>query len=392
VTHSFQNEYRASVGSGSRLYRVTLLHPSAGVNWSGGSEIFSIELARHLTSYFEVELLSGAPCAPFSKTIPCIPRSHSYEMLRQPWLARLWKNRITYPEIVLEHMSSFIPSIAYLLQNPPDIIFPNNDYGGLAAAALVRNLTRSQILYTEHSGLLADGACLRRNLKFQPDHLIVFTSKMAEYVSHYRMQQSVQVIANGVDTDRFTPEGDRIDLNLPHPIVLCTASLRKDGHKRIELTMQALSKLPGFSLLVCGDGPDRQYYQKMGEALLGQNRFMIKSFAYQQMPAVYRSADIFTLASDNEPFGLVYVEAMACGIPVVATDDDLRRWIIQDSGVVCNVTNTETYANALAEVATQIWTEKARTNALRFSWASIAQQYRDAIISMIARKKNRSRV
>lgn len=368
-------------------YRVVLVHPSAGVNWCGGSESFALELANHLSAYFEVELLSGASCGPFSYPAGGIPRTHIYRALRHPLIAPLWRSFTTIPEIHIEHLTSFLPCAIRLLRRPADVIFPNNDYGGLAMAACVRALTGTPILYTEHTGLLAQGRFLVRNLRFRPDRLVVFSETMAAFARTIRPNQAVSVIPNGVDVDRFTLLGARIDLNLARPVVLCVAFMRRDSHKRIELAMHAVARLPQASLLVCGDGPDRAYFQALGEELLGPERFAIRTFPFDQMPAVYRSADVFTLPSIDEPCALSYLEAMASGLPVVTTDDEMRRYTVADGGIVCDVTDPVIYAAALTEVLSGAWGLRARQNALRFSWDAVASRYRDVILETIVQSK-----
>jgi glycosyltransferase involved in cell wall biosynthesis len=371
-------------------YRITLVHPSAGVNWSGGSESVAIELAQHLSTYFEVELLSGGPCGSFSSPIRCIPRTHATRFTRHPLLARMLRGLGTHPEIVVEHCTSFLPSLMHLLRQTADLIFPHNDYGGLAMAASVRSLLGTPILFTEHNGQMADGKCLMRNLRFRPDHLVVLDEDTARAARTFRPNQSMSVIPNGVNLNQFTPIGTHLELGLQRPIVLCVASLWRKGHKRIEQAVNGVARLPHASLLLCGDGPDRDYFQAIGDQLLGSQRFAIRTFPYTQMPEVYRSVDAFTLPSLHEPFGLVYLEAMACGLPVVATDDAVRRHIIADGGVLCDVTHVDRYAQALQDALTGDWSVAARTNAMRFSWNSIAQQYRDVILQTITRSKTPS--
>lgn len=368
-------------------YRVVLVHPSAGVNWSGGSEIFAIELARRLSAYFEVELLSGATCEPFCYPAGGIPRVYAYRAVRHPLLAPLMHRFATHPEIVIEHLTNFVPCAIRLLRRPADLIFPCNDYGGLAMAALVRGLIRTPVLFTEHVGLMGGGRSLTRNLRFQPNRLVVFSETVAAFAHSLQPSQPVSIIPNGVDVDRFTPEGLSIDFVLAKPIVLCVASLKCHSHKRVELAMQAVARLPQASLLLCGDGPDRSYFQALGDELLGPERFAIRTFSYDRMPEVYRSVDAFTLPSIDEPFGLAYVEAMASGLPVVATDDEMRRYIVGDGGILCDVTNPDTYAAALAQVLSGEWRERSRENALRFSWDTIALKYRDVILETIAQSK-----
>jgi glycosyltransferase involved in cell wall biosynthesis len=370
-----------------RPYRIVLVHPSAGVNWSGGSEIFAIELARHLRAYFEVELLSGSPCEPFCYSAGGIPRVRAYSLVRHPLLAPLLHRVATHPEILIEHLTSFFPCAIRLLRQPADLIFPCNDYGGLAMAAFVRTLLGTPILFTEHVGLMGGGLSLTRNLRFRPDRLVVFSETVAAFVRSLQPSQLVSVIPNGVDLDRFTPDGACIDFGLAKPIVLCVASLKCNSHKRVELAMQALARLPQASLLLCGDGPDRAYFQALGDELLGPGRFAIRTFSYERMPEVYRSVDAFTLPSIDEPFGLVYVEAMASGLPVVATDDEMRRYIVADGGILCEVTNPDTYATALAAVLSGEWGVRSRKNAERFSWDVVTLRYRDVILETIQQFK-----
>ena len=58
-------------------YRIAIVHPSAGVNWSGGTENFAIEIAHRLSPYFEIELLAGAPCSPYFHPAGGIPRTQA---------------------------------------------------------------------------------------------------------------------------------------------------------------------------------------------------------------------------------------------------------------------------------------------------------------------------
>lgn len=367
-------------------YKITIIHPSAGVNWSGGSEIFAIEISRCLSNYFDIELLSGAECGEFSRKSGGIPRAYTYDFINQPWIKKFAHRFSNHPEIVIEHLTNFLPCVIHCLTNSSDLMFPCNDYGGLAIAAAVRAIKGTPILYTEHNSLLAEGKCLKRNLSFSPDHLIVYDKKTATFALDLKETQQVSTIPSGVDLKQFTPFGKKIYFGLTKPVILCVASLNRNNHKRIDLAINAVSRLPQVSLLLCGDGPDKDYFQAQCEKLLGSSRFKICTFPFKKMPEVYRSADVFTLPSINEPFGFAYVEAMASGLPVVATDDEMRRYIVGDSGILCDVTNSEIYADALSKVLQTNWQKDSVKNALRFSWDAIALKYRDVILETIDRK------
>ena len=364
-------------------YRITLIHPSAGINWSGGTETFAIEIARRLSNYFEVELLSGAPCGSFSRPAGGISRNQLYQFIQNPLIAPLLSRVATHPEILLENLTNFFPCVLKLLHRPAELIFPCNDYGGLVIGSFMRAIQGTPVLYTEHASLMADGLLLRRNLRFPADHLVVFSQEVANYVHQLKPTQPISILPNGVDLEHFTPHGERLDLGLTGPIVLCVAFLKRDSHKRVELAIEAMARLGKGSLLICGDGADRDYFKALGHKLLGPKRFAIRTFPHEQMPTIYRSVDAFTLPSLNEPFGLAYTEAMASGLPVVATDDSMRRYIVADSGVLCDVTNADIYAEALDQVLQGNWQQKARQNAMRFGWEAITLRYRDLILQLI---------
>ena len=94
------------------------------------------------------------------------------------------------------------------------------------------------------------------------------------------------------------------------------------------------------------------------------------------MPEVYRGADVFTLPSwEREAFGLVYLEAMASNLPVVAPDDESRREIIKDAGILVGVTDVDLYAKALKEAAEKNFGDKPRRQAEKFSWDKISKEY-----------------
>ncbi len=366
-----------------RSYRVVLVHPSAGINWSGGSEIFAIELASRLSTYFDVELLAGDRCSQFYYPAGGIGRTKARQILNNLAIASLLKHFFTHSDIAIEHLTSFLPCAFRLLTHPADLIFPCNDYGGLAMAAFVRTLIGTPMIYTEHTGLLAQGRLLARNLRFRPDHLVVFSEAMANFARTLRPSQPTTIIPNGVDTNRFTPQGEDIDLGLNKPLVLCVASLNRHNHKRVELAIQAVALLPKVSLLICGDGIDRAYFQSLGDRLLGSDRFAIEIFPSHQMPKVYRSVNAFTLPSINEPCALSYLEAMASGLPIVTTDDEMRRYMVGDAGILCDVTDIENYAAAINKVLSGDWLQKAIINASRFSWDTIALSYRNVILQTI---------
>ena len=102
------------------------------------------------------------------------------------------------------------------------------------------------------------------------------------------------------------------------------------------------------------------------------------------MPKIYGLANLFTLAPDvSEAFGIVYLEALSSGLPVVAIDDDIRREIIGDAGIFVDPINIKHYANAINDALNRYWGNKPREQAEKFGWHEIANKYETVFSDLI---------
>ena len=362
--------------------KVAVIHPEAGFSSSGGSQLSAYEMAEHLAAFFDVKLLSSSKCSEHSVVIPCIPRGKVKKAQRNKTIDWLLTRFVSNPSLLIESLTSFLTYTPYLMFKRCDVIYPNNDYGGLAVAAVIRKLFKTPILYTERAGMVSNGKVLRRNLKFKPDCLVVFNQETKDYVHSIAPEQRVEIIPNGVNLAKFSPKGTKYDHGLQGKVLLTVGALNRQNHKRIHLAIEAVSQLTDVSLLICGDGPDVKYFDDLCTQELGAQRFKIVKVDFADIPNVYRSVDAFTLPSEDEPFGRVYLEAMASGLSVVATDDSMRKMLIGEAGLVCDVTNENEYAAALASTLVNDWQQKAINQAAGFSWESVAEQYAKVIDSL----------
>ena len=181
------------------------------------------------------------------------------------------------------------------------------------------------------------------------------------------------MIPNGVDLKKFNNNQKKYDHSLKSPIILYVGELC--DWKNPDKTIRAVANTQNLSLLMVGNGEEK--YIEMGKKLLG-DRFHHAKVKYEQMTEIYASADIFTLCSakNREAFGLVYLEAMASGLPVVATEDSTRRYVVGDAGIfVQNPNDANEYSSKLQLVLNKNWSDLPQTQAQKFDWDEIVKEY-----------------
>lgn len=147
--------------------------------------------------------------------------------------------------------------------------------------------------------------------------------------------ERVGVLPLGIDADRFRP-GDagwlRAELGLPESAPLLLYVGRLERRKGVEPMIEAFARVAGWfpeaTLAMAGfstdTGPKQQslltHLQGRLDALgLSERVRFLGHVPYEQLPAYYAGADICLAPSLYEPFGMIYLEAMACGRPVVGT-------------------------------------------------------------------------
>jgi 1,2-diacylglycerol 3-alpha-glucosyltransferase len=146
------------------------------------------------------------------------------------------------------------------------------------------------------------------------------------------------------------------------PVVLSVGSIDTDV-KRMDYVVRecAALKRPVFLLLLGQqDAASRSIYQLASEKL-GPGRFAILTVAREVIYDYYALADVFVLASLREGFGLVFLEALACGVPVITHDYDVSRFVLQDQANLADLSRPGVLASTLEKVLAERQTDAARS-------------------------------
>jgi glycosyltransferase involved in cell wall biosynthesis len=212
-----------------------------------------------------------------------------------------------------------------------------------------------------------------------------------------KLGRSVHRVQKGVDADMFHPDGPthRGTLRLDgRRVVISVARLVPIKNLRLLVDAMAVlrGRVPDAHLIIVGDGPERQkLHARAFELDIADAVTFAGSVPQRDTPAYYRAADVFALSSDFDNSPNAILEAMASGLPVVATDVGGVREFVPDQagGTVVPPGDAVALANALERYLTQ--PDAARAAGARnrqiasaeFSWRASALRlldvYRDAI-------------
>jgi glycosyltransferase involved in cell wall biosynthesis len=199
-----------------------------------------------------------------------------------------------------------------------------------------------------------------------------------DYFERNKDRWNCALIPNGIDPTCFSigdAERAAFGLAADAPIVLMVSACIET--KRVEDGIRAVAGVPGVHLVVAGDGPLRDKLQALADAML-PGRFTRLTAPAARMPALYRSANAFLHMSKEESFGNVYIEAMACGLPVVGHDTPRLRWIVGDDEYLADTTDIAATSARIAQALGEdgAGAEQRAAKAEAFAWPRVAAQYR----------------
>lgn len=219
--------------------------------------------------------------------------------------------------------------------------------------------------------------------------------------------ERIRVILPGADLSRFrlSPEEreaarravrERLGIGPSAPVLLTVGRLvRRKGHDTVLRALpRVLERLPDCVYLVAGDGPERGRLEALSRrlGLAGHVRFLGR-VSDDDLPGLYAASDLFCMVSRNlggrdvEGFGIVYIEAAACGLPSVAGDEGgpAEAVLHGETGLLVPARSP----SAVADAALSLLSDPARRRALgeaarrraltHFSWDRVAREFEELL-------------
>ena len=236
----------------------------------------------------------------------------------------------------------------------PDIIHAHIYSAGVVAVILGKRY-KIPIVITEHwSGFPLHKLSLieriRARFAINRANIILPVSKnLEESIKSYEIKNQFEVLPNVVDTKLFHQSLNRKSNNKKKILFVGLITPIKGLFYLIKALSQVRQKRQDFVLDIVGDGPNRQEYEELTKKLEIQNLVKFHGLKSKKEVAEFmRNCDFFIQPSLYGTFGVVYIEAIACGKPVVATNlPVLQELIDKERGILVPTRNVDVLARAI---------------------------------------------
>lgn len=268
------------------------------------------------------------------------------------------------------------------------IIHCHNPVGGVLGR--MTGIHQPYIIYTAHGFHFYKHAPwinwmifypVERLLAYRTDQLITINHEDKAVSEHFRLRKNgctAMIPGVGLDTQRFTPDPARrqqyrkaLDVEEEEYLFLSVGEL--NGNKNHETVIRAFAKLDcgRAKLIICGEGIERKKLERLIGQLSLSGRILLPGYC-TEIERYYRSADCFLFPSVREGLGMAALEAMACGLPVIAGDNRGTREYVFDNGILCKPKDIDAYTAAMKAVMehpkqADVMGKRSREIALGFS-------------------------
>ncbi len=240
-----------------------------------------------------------------------------------------------------------------------------------------------------------------RNIINRASKVITESTNIANYAKKfYKPSKDITVIPLGIPEPGLKAVG-REELDLKKDGLYLVSVGRLVKRKGYDFLIKALSLLrketPEIDLILIGDGPERGSLEKLSDELEISGRIIFPGAVSDEEKLQYLAAsDIYVLSSLHEGFGIVLLEAMFCGLPIIATNEGGQTDFIKDgsNGLLVSPADAKALADAISGLAADADRRHAMggTNkeaAKQYNISSIANRYAELFHGIITQRETK---
>lgn len=207
-------------------------------------------------------------------------------------------------------------------------------------------------------------------------------------------RQRTTVIPNGIAFQRFAGAPKEDHSSRDYRLAIFVARL--DPQKDHMTLLRALLHVPQLHLQLVGDGRLRGQLQNFVEASGLRDRVEFLGWR-DDVPRLLRNADFYVHSTHSDGFGIAVVEAMAAGLPVIASDVPGLSWVVGDSGILCKPGDETELARQMSRLAADpqlrgALSAKGRKRAREFDIKAVADAHIELYESIVSCRRAMSSV
>ena len=271
-------------------------------------------------------------------------------------------------------------------------------YQLLPYAMAIRRIYGIPYVVTEHvtwfeRGIVSKKALRRAEAGFrQADAVITVSPGLRETIRPLCGDREIDVVPNLVSPRFFegelrAPRGERFDF-----ISIGTLEHKKGMDALLRAFERVCRRVPDAVLTVCGDGPDAEALSRQARELgIGDKVTFTGQVSREEVARRLRQSQCFVLPSRSETFGVVFIEAMACGLPIVMTKTSAwELLVLPETGLAVDIDDESGLADAMCSVAENYDAydpERIRQSCIdRFSDRAVAERLTEIYRGVLRRR------
>ncbi|MDP8299560.1 MAG: glycosyltransferase family 4 protein [Candidatus Tantalella remota] len=331
----------------------------------GGGGVFARDLAEELSKKHEIDVLTT-----HFKGLKKKETVNGVNIYRVPVLFRTSLFTATMPSLLSFPFSAMITGWRLIKEKKYDVIHTHFGVPSGPAGVIFSKMSGIPMILSLHGGDIYDPSKkmsphrhaifrwgVRKTINSAAETVAQSTATKSKAESIYKPFKNISIIPLGIPKPEIL-NVCRKDLDLKNDKLYVTSIGRLIKRKGYDTLIKSFALLRdrgiNANLLLIGDGPERSSLEKLSVKLGLSNHINFLKWLDEKKFQYLSSSDLFVLPSMYEPFGIVILEAMFCGLPVVSTNKGGPADIIKDgrNGLLVRPGDPAALAQAIEKIAT----------------------------------------
>lgn len=295
------------------------------------------------------------------------------------------------PLALVDNFKAFLKVLRIVKEEEIRAVHCHNPVGGLIGRLAGKfGKEKPYVIYTAHGFHFYENAPKANWLMYYPveklmarytNQLVTINREDENLAKKFRLRKHGEVVripGVGLDTKRFVPSHDeriemrkKLGLSDDTFVVLSVGELNENKNHATVIKAIAQMDVTDLKYIICGEGPGREELENLIQELGLQGQVMLCGYKHK-IERYMQAADCFVFPSIREGLGMAALEAMACGLPLIAGDNRGTREYARENAIVCESTDVSAYRDALQHLYEDANVRKA----LGASSIAVAKEFR----------------